>query len=434
MTAPPTPVAGPVTADYPEQPALGVAELQQRIGDAVAAAFPNRLWVCGEIIAPPAVRGGGSGLAFSLAERQGTTVVTLKAWLGRPYYPQLRQHLGDAAITALLAVGNVVVVGGRLEFGGPFGSLELKVDRVVLTPAGPGQVSLELESLRGELAASGLLGQQRATIDLPLAPLRVGIVTGGAGTVGYQDTARVLAESGFRVRAVHYPAPLEGAAAPARLAAQIAAAASTGNQAVLVVRGGGEAGQLAAFNAAEVAAAIANAPVPVFTGIGHSRDSTLADDAAWRACASPTAAATAIAERLHHTSRALDEQLAKIGRMAEARRKALAVAVWRRLALAAAAAALTALAAWRGGAVVAALAVLVGLAALAIRRRRRVAAPALRPRPAAASIEAVVQELGAVEAALRSAATSADVEALLQAAGWLHGRGGELLGRAPTSG
>jgi len=146
-----------------------------------------------------------------------------------------------------------------------------------------------------ELAASGQLGQQRATTHLPLAPLRVGIVVGGAGTVGYQDAVTVLVHSGFRVHATHFPAPLEGQAAAARIVAQVRNAA-VGNQVVLVVRGGGEAAQLNAFNSAQVAAAIASTPVPVITGIGHSDHTTLADDAACRrptgwSAAAPTCSA-----------------------------------------------------------------------------------------------------------------------------------------------
>lgn len=102
MTASPVPTSGLVATDHPEQPTVGVAELHRRVGDALAAAFPERVWVCGEVVGTPTVRGGGTGLAFALAESDGATVVTLKAWLGRPYYQQVRQQLGDAAVTGLV--------------------------------------------------------------------------------------------------------------------------------------------------------------------------------------------------------------------------------------------------------------------------------------------------------------------------------------------
>jgi len=423
------PASGLVAADRPEQPTLGVADLQRRIGEAVSAAFPDRVWLCGEVVGTPAVRGGGAGIAFTLAESRGSTVLTLRAWLGRPYYQQLRQQLGDAAIAELLTIGNLVVVGGSLQYGGPFGSLELKVDRVVRTPAGPGEVTQQRQALQQDLAESGLLGRQRATVRLPLAPRRVGIVAGGAGTVGYADAAAVLQQSGFEVATTHFPAPLEGETAPARIAAQIRAA-GVANQAVLVVRGGGEDAQLSPFDSAPVVSAIATAAVPVITGIGHSRHDTLADAAAWQACVSPAAAAAVISERLQRAQQALEQELAAIRRAAQARLAAGHAARWRRLGIAAVAAAgLAALAVWWGGWLAAAAVVMLALAAVAVRHRRP-DTPRLRPQPTADTIEDVVQELGAIKAALQHrAATGEDVQRLLEAAEWLDRRGGELLGR-----
>jgi exodeoxyribonuclease VII large subunit len=422
------PTSGPVAAYGPDQPTLGVADLQQRIGGALAAAFPDRVWLCGEVVGTPAIRGGGAGIAFTLAESRGGLVLTLRAWLGRPYYQQLRQQLDDAAIAELLAVGNLVVVGGSLQYGGPFGSLELKVDRVVRTPAGPGAVTQQREALQQDLAESGLLGRQRATVRLPLAPRRVGIVAGGAGTVGYADAVAVLRQSGFQVATAHFSAPLEGEAAPARIAAQIRAA-GVGNQAVLVVRGGGEDAQLSPFDSAPVVSAIATAPVPVITGIGHSRHDTLADAAAWQACVSPAAAAAVIAERLQRAQQALEQELAAIRRAAQASVAARHAARWRQLWVAVAAVGLAAVAGWWGRWLAAAAVVTLALAAVAVGRRRPVS-PRPWPRPTADTFEDVVQELGAVKAALqRGAATGEDVQRLLEAAEWLDRRGGELLGR-----
>lgn len=426
------PASGPVAVDSPDQPPVGVAELQQRVGAALTAAFPDQVWLCGEIVGTPTVRGGGVGIAFTLAESRGSTVITLRAWLGRPYYQQLQQSLGKAAVAEFLAVGNVVVVGGHLQYGGPYSSLELKVDRVVRTPVGAGVVTTQRETLQRELAASGLLGRQRGALRLPLAPRRVGIVAGGVGTVGYRDAVTVLEQSGHEVVATHFPTPLEGEAAGGRIAAQIRAA-SVGHQVVLVVRGGGEDAQFSAFDSAPVVTAIATAPVPVITGIGHSHHSTLADTAAYQACASPAHAAGVIAERLRSAERTLERELAAIRRTAEARLAAQRAARRRRLGFAVALAGLAGLAIWRWGWPAAALLALAAVAVV-VARRRRDRPLALGPQPAADTFEDVVQELGAVQAALQQAAgTAEDVQRLLRAADWLDRRGGELLGR-PRSG
>ncbi len=97
--------------------------------------------------------------------------------------------------------------------------------------------------------------------------------------------------------------------------------------------------------------------------------------------------------------------------------------------VAVAAAGLAGLAFWWGGWLAAAVVVALALAAVAVRWRRP-DPPRLQPQPAADTFEDVVQELGAVKAALQhTAATGEDVQRLLEAAEWLDRRGGELLGR-----
>jgi len=198
---------------------------------------------------------------------------------------------------------------------------------------------------------------------------------------------------------------------------------------VLVVRGGGEDAQLSPFDSAPVVSAIATAPVPVITGIGHSRHDTLADAAAWQACVSPAAAAAVIAERLQRAERTLDQELAAVRRAAQARLAARHAARRRRAWVAIAAAGLAALAVWRVGWLAVVAVAAIALTAVAASRRRP-ASPRLQPRPAPDTFEDVVQELGAIKAALQhTAATGEDVQRLLEAAEWLDRRGGELLGR-----
>jgi exodeoxyribonuclease VII large subunit len=425
---------GSVAAEASDEPAIGVLALHQRIGQAITTAFPARTWVCGEVVGEPVVRAGGTGIAFSLGERNGDKVTTVRAWLGRPYYQALRRELGDEEIAELLTAGAVLVIGGQLQYGGPFHNLELRVDRVVRTSTGVGQVSLQRQDLQRELGASGLLGHQRRTHRLRLAPLHVAIVAGGAGTVGYRDAIAVFEHSGFRIAATHYPTALEGERAPERIAAQIRAAAVGDHDVILVVRGGGEDAQLSPFDSAAVVTAIADAPLPVITGIGHSHHDTLADAAAYQACVSPADAARTVIERLGSSEQALRRELAAIHQAAHDRQTAATmVRRVRRIATAGGLAILGVLAFSRTGWIGVLLAAGVAALALALLARRRppTAAPRLAPQPAASTFEAVIQELGAIRATLQDRpVTAGDVSQLLQAATWLEGRGRMLLGLA----
>jgi exodeoxyribonuclease VII large subunit len=65
---------------------------------------------------------------------------------------------------------------------------------------------------------------------------------------------------------------------------------------VMLVRGGGSKTDLLAFDSEEIAAAIGMCPLPVFTGIGHEVDTSIADEVAHRAYKTPTACAAGVVQ------------------------------------------------------------------------------------------------------------------------------------------
>jgi exodeoxyribonuclease VII large subunit len=65
---------------------------------------------------------------------------------------------------------------------------------------------------------------------------------------------------------------------------------------LMLVRGGGAKNDLIAFDSLQIATAIANCRLPVFTGIGHETDFSVADEVAHQTHKTPTACATAIIE------------------------------------------------------------------------------------------------------------------------------------------
>jgi hypothetical protein len=76
----------------------------------------------------------------------------------------------------------------------------------------------------------------------------------------------------------------------------LAAAERPDTSMVVVMRGGGDAGELAVFSSAEVTRAVATVAsrVPVIVGIGHASDWTLADEVASRSASTPSHAARVV--------------------------------------------------------------------------------------------------------------------------------------------
>lgn len=69
---------------------------------------------------------------------------------------------------------------------------------------------------------------------------------------------------------------------------------------VVIIRGGGARLDLSAFDSLELCKAIANFPLPVFTGIGHDVDETVADMVAYQSLKTPTAVADFLIQKSMH--------------------------------------------------------------------------------------------------------------------------------------
>ena len=122
---------------------------------------------------------------------------------------------------------------------------------------------------------------------MPDVPLRVGLVA-SPGTEGYRDFLGQLTGSAFGFQVQVVPVSVQGGGAPNAVARAVTRLCHTDCDVIVVVRGGGSKADLAAFEAEVVARAIALATKPVWTGIGHTGDESLADIVANRACVTPT--------------------------------------------------------------------------------------------------------------------------------------------------
>jgi exodeoxyribonuclease VII large subunit len=115
----------------------------------------------------------------------------------------------------------------------------------------------------------------------------VGLVA-SPGTEGFNDFLGGLRGSGLAFDVTVAPTPVQGKDAPARVASAIAKLQTEPVDIIVVVRGGGSKADLAAFDHEAVARAIATSDQPVWTGIGHTGDRSVADEVANRCCITPT--------------------------------------------------------------------------------------------------------------------------------------------------
>ena len=268
---------------------IDLLTLQNLTKAAVGAAFPERIWVRAEIAGLREGSGGHCYLELSQSAR-GRLVAQARAVIWRSRYPSVSQYF-EAVTGARLGAGIEVLARVQVSFHELYG-LSLTIDEI--DPAFTlGERERQKKETLDRLEKEGLLDAQKE-LCLPDLPYALAVIS-AEGAAGYGDFRRHLLENpyGYAYRVDLFPAVMQGEAAPDSIAAALAAAGEAPQHydAVLILRGGGSETDLACYDDYVLAAAIARCPIPVFTAIGHDRDSHVADRVANTAVKTPTALA-----------------------------------------------------------------------------------------------------------------------------------------------
>ena len=298
---------------------LTVGQLTRQLAETVKRSFRAEVWVQGQI--RNLSRSARGHVYFDLIEPVPAGAAP-KASISVTLFESTRQIVNRTikrtGNSMRMDDGVEVRIRGSVELYMPRGQLQLN-----MTAIDPeftlGRLGADREQLLQRLKAEGLLDANQQ-IELPLVPLRVGLIT-AAGSAAQADFVQQLATSGYAFEVTTLAARVQGEFAPEEIAAAIQAAqgaAAPGGpfDVVAVVRGGGARTDLAAFDTEPVARAIATCTLPVLVGIGHEIDQSVADLVAHAAFKTPTACAQQLVERVVGFDFALAERAERLRRLA----------------------------------------------------------------------------------------------------------------------
>lgn len=274
--------------------AMGVAELNVAIQRCLSGAFPTEVWVRGEVASFR--RRNSKHLHFELVERSDGRAhpqARVDAVVFAMRWRRIESQLVRAGVT--LADGMELCVRGTVDFYPPSGRVQFVVTGV--DPAYTlGRMAADREQVLRRLAAEGLIGANGGRA-VAAVPLHVGVVT-AVGSAADNDFRQEITRSGFGFRLVFADSRVQGPAAVSTTIAAMGALVRRGVDVVAVVRGGGSRTDLSCFDDERIARAIAAMPVPVFTGIGHEIDTSVADHVAHSSFKTPTSCAAALVEHV----------------------------------------------------------------------------------------------------------------------------------------
>ncbi len=299
----------------PQQPSLfssmpeglSLSEFNARIEDHLNGQDDlQNQWVVAECSDLRLNRSGHCYTELIEKDNQGTTVAKIGAaiWAGtyRQLYHKFLQSTGQ-----VLATGMKVLVNVTASFHRLYGV------KVVINDIDPSYTMGDMERQRQEilkrLTTDGVIDMNKQ-LPMPEVPQRIAIVS-AAGAAGYGDFMNQLQGNpyGLQFYTCLFHAVMQGA----QTVPTVMAALDRINRhidlfdCVVIIRGGGATSELNSFDNYDLAATVAQFPLPVIVGIGHERDVTVLDYVAAIRVKTPTAAAEWLIQQGANALARLDE-------------------------------------------------------------------------------------------------------------------------------
>jgi len=272
-----------------EKDFMDLLELQCRLREGIESLFPDRIWVRAEISAVKARGGGHCYLELSQSDGNGL-VAKSSAIIWASKYRFIAPYF-ESVTGSPLKEGMVVLVQVQVNYSELYGM------SLIINDIDPeysvGVKELERQKTIERLQKEGLMELQKE-LELPLLPYNLAVVS-AEDAAGYRDFIRHLEENpyGFKVNPVLFPALMQGADCPASIISALDLIMEDDFQwdAVLILRGGGAKLDLACYDDYQLAAVIAQYPLPVLTAGGHDQDFHVCDMVAHDYLKTPTALA-----------------------------------------------------------------------------------------------------------------------------------------------
>ncbi|MBR5034458.1 MAG: exodeoxyribonuclease VII large subunit [Bacteroidales bacterium] len=274
-----------------EESIYTLQQLLSQVKGALDAAFPLSVWVKAEIQSMSVNRSGHCYI--DLIEKNmltGALLAQARAIIWSSRYKSLAVRFSSEAGRNLDEGINILALV-TVNYSELYG-LSLVIEDI--DPAfTAGEAFLERQRTIARLTEEGMM-DLNAQLELPELPRRLAVISAETAA-GYGDFMEHLHNNpyGFKFTSELFPAPLQGNEASAGIIAALGLIADRKDDfdAVLILRGGGSATDLACFDNYELALNIAQFPLPVLTAIGHERDVHIADMVAFEHLKTPTALA-----------------------------------------------------------------------------------------------------------------------------------------------
>ena len=249
----------------------------------------QRIWVTAELSDVRTNSAGHCYMELLQKDERGSDLAKIKAIIWRSNYPSLyakffeatgREFATGIKVMVLLSASIHPVYGLSVNIN------DIDADYTM------GDVLRRRREILERLKREGIIDANRQ-LQFDTVPQRIAVIS-AAGAAGYGDFINQLEHNPYRLRFKPklFEATMQGENTVSTVIDALNRIADDDCwDCVVIIRGGGATSDLLAFDNYDLAANVAQFPIPVIVGIGHERDTTVLDDVANQRVKTPTAAA-----------------------------------------------------------------------------------------------------------------------------------------------
>lgn len=265
-------------------------ELNELVKETLELGMPDTYWVQAEL-SEVRVNNGHCYVEFVQKDRHGNGLVAkARGNIWRNVFAIMKPTF-ERATGQLFTAGIKVLVEVNVSFHELYG---YSLNVIDIDPSYTlGDLARKRQEILRQLQEDGVLDLNKE-LPMPVLPKRVAVIS-SATAAGYGDFSNQLVNNqcGFYFYTELFQAIMQGEGVEQSIlkALDCIYAREQEFDVVIIIRGGGATSDLTGFDTYPLAAAVAQFPLPIVTGIGHERDDTVLDLVSHTRMKTPTAAA-----------------------------------------------------------------------------------------------------------------------------------------------
>ena len=286
---------------------LSLFDLNALVRRSLEQCLPDEYWVQAELSDVRSNSTGHCYLEFIQKDpRSNSLVAKARGMIWSNIYRLLKPYFEETTGQAFTS-GIKVLVKVTVQFHELYG-YSLTVQDIDPTYT-LGDMARRRREILLQLDEEGVLALNKE-LEMPMLPQRIAVIS-SATAAGYGDFCHQLIHNSGRLffYTELFPALMQGNQVEESILAALDLVNARVNEfdVVVIIRGGGATSDLSGFDTYLLAAACAQFPIPIITGIGHERDDTVLDSVAHTRVKTPTAAAELLIRRVMEAAEYLDE-------------------------------------------------------------------------------------------------------------------------------